>query len=290
MAFGDIPEVPVGTLFDNRRALYDGGVHRQLQAGIAGGEHAGAESIVVSGGYEDDEDSGDVIVYTGQGGNDPNTGKQVADQQLTLGNAGLMKSRVEGLPVRVIRRAHPGSPFAPQTGFRYDGLYYVEDAHHVIGKSGFKIWRFTLRRQDATPAPWAPSTAPSPPALAAAAAPGLKQVTVLRVIRNTAMAREVKAIHDYTCQMCGLRLGTPVGPYAEGAHIRPLGAPHRGPDTLDNLLCLCPNHHLLLDVGAITIADDLTLIGTPGKLRTLTKHRISLEYVRYHRSHYAPEG
>src|SRR5215831_7906617 len=102
MAFGDIREVPVGTLFDSRRALYDAGVHRQLQAGIAGGEHAGAESIVVSGGYEDDEDYGDLIVYTGQGGNDPNTGRQVADQQLTLGNAGLMKSRVEGLPVRVI--------------------------------------------------------------------------------------------------------------------------------------------------------------------------------------------
>jgi hypothetical protein len=138
MAFGDIPEIRVGTLFDSRRALYDAGVHRQLQAGIAGGEQAGAESIVVSGGYEDDEDYGDVIVYTGQGGNDANTARQVADQQLTLGNAGLMKSRVEGLPVRVIRGAHPGSAFAPATGLRYDGLYYVEDAHHVIGKSGFK--------------------------------------------------------------------------------------------------------------------------------------------------------
>src|SRR5437870_4634582 len=133
-AFGDIPDIPVGAIFNNRRALYDAGVHRQLQAGIAGGEHTGAESIVVSGGYEDDEDSGDVIVYTGQGGNDPNTGKQIANQQPTFGNAGLMKSRVDGLPVRVIRGAHPRSPFAPPTGFRYDGLYYVEDAHHVIGK------------------------------------------------------------------------------------------------------------------------------------------------------------
>jgi putative restriction endonuclease len=81
---------------------------------------------------------------------------------------------------------------------------------------------------------------------------------------------------------------TPAGPYAEGAHIKPLGAPHRGPDTLDNLLCLCPNHHLLFDVGAITIADDMTLIGTFGKLRTIPKHAINVEYVRYHRAHYAP--
>jgi hypothetical protein len=35
----------------------------------------------------------------------------------------------------------------------------------------------------------------------------------------------------------------------EAAHIRPLGAPHNGPDTLDNTLCLCPNHHVLFDHG-----------------------------------------
>ena len=58
-------------------------MHRQLQAGIAGGEAHGADSIVVSGGYEDDEDCGDVIVYTGQGGNDPATKKQIADKTLT---------------------------------------------------------------------------------------------------------------------------------------------------------------------------------------------------------------
>ena len=43
MAFGELPEIPVGTSFISRRALFDRGVHRQLQAGIAGGEHAGTE-------------------------------------------------------------------------------------------------------------------------------------------------------------------------------------------------------------------------------------------------------
>jgi putative restriction endonuclease len=250
------------------------------RGGIAGGEQTGADSIVVSGGYEDDEDYGDLIVYTGQGGNDPSTGRQIADQQLTLRNAGLMKSRLEGLPVRVIRGSHEGSAYAPETGLRYDGLYYVEDADHVVGRSGFRIWRFTLRRQDVAAPPWG-STAVTP-----RLPPEVKQVTVLRVIRNTATAREVKEIYD-RCQICELRRDTPAGPYAEGAHI-PLGAPHRGPDTLDNLLCLCPNHHLPFDVGAITIADDMTLIGTFGKLRTVPKHPINVEYVRYHRAHYAP--
>jgi hypothetical protein len=59
--------------------------HRQLQAGIAGSAAEGAHSIVVSRGYEDDDDFGDLIIYTGQGGNDPATKRQVADQQPTLG-------------------------------------------------------------------------------------------------------------------------------------------------------------------------------------------------------------
>ena len=33
MAFGDVPEVPVATLFNNRRALYDAGIHRIAGAG-----------------------------------------------------------------------------------------------------------------------------------------------------------------------------------------------------------------------------------------------------------------
>ena len=48
--------------------------------------------------------------------------------------------------------------------------------------------------------------------------------------------------------------------------------------------------HLLLDLGAIMVADDLSLIGTAGKLRTATKHQINIDYIRYHRSRYAPES
>ena len=75
--FGSIPGVSRGTSYADRRALYDAGVHRALIAGIVGGAKEGAESIVVSGGYEDDEDYGDILVYTGQGGNDP--GDEKAD-------------------------------------------------------------------------------------------------------------------------------------------------------------------------------------------------------------------
>jgi putative restriction endonuclease len=48
--------------------------------------------------------------------------------------------------------------------------------------------------------------------------------------------------------------------------MRPLGAPHDGPDTSDNILCLCPNHHVFLDHGGVGIGEDLSLIGAEGRL------------------------
>src|SRR5690242_11381604 len=87
--FGEIPGYPVGTEFHDREALHQAGVHRPLQAGISGAAEEGADSIVVAGGYEDDEDFGAVIVYTGHGGNNPGTGRQVADQELVRGNLAL---------------------------------------------------------------------------------------------------------------------------------------------------------------------------------------------------------
>jgi hypothetical protein len=71
-----------------------------------------------------------------------------------------------------------------------------------------------------------------------------KTTTVSRVVRDTPLARRVKALHAYRCQLCastvqlqGDRL------YAEGHHLRPLGSPHNGPDVAANILCVCPNCH-----------------------------------------------
>lgn len=51
---GDV-DVPVGTQFGIRQEVRDAHVHRALQAGIVGTGQTGAESIVVSVGYEDGE-------------------------------------------------------------------------------------------------------------------------------------------------------------------------------------------------------------------------------------------
>lgn len=287
--FGHVPGYPEGSVFESRAELSAAGVHRPTQAGISGSGGEGADSIVLSGGYEDDQDLGDVIIYTGHGGRDQASGKQVADQTLTLQNLALAKNKTLGLPVRVIRGGKHRSPFGPESGYRYDGLFSVDDYWHERGRSGFRVWRYRLVKikDDAAP----PQTAePSQGQLlddGGGRQPARRETTTLRIVRDTKKAREVKKLYDFTCQMCGVRLEGPAGPYAEAAHIRPLGAPHDGPDSTENLLCLCPNHHVLFDLGGVTIADDFTLIGAAaGRLTVHPRHRISTEHVRYHREHY----
>lgn len=285
--FGSIPGVAVGAAFANRKTLAKSGVHRPTQAGISGSaSDGGADPIAVSGGYEDDSDFGDEIIYTGHGGRDSGTGKQIADQELSRGNLALQHNLSSGQPVRVVRGANSGSPFAPKAGFRYDGLYTVDDCWQEKGKSGYRIIRYRLLRLSAEMTPMS-TTEPSlgdPPL--GSPSPTRQRSSVTRVVRDTAVSRHVKALHKYECQVCGTTLDTPAGKYAEAAHIKPLGEPHNGPDTPDNILCLCPNCHVLFDRGAIAVADDLSLIGIDGDLKQLDDHTISSEYLKYHRDHY----
>lgn len=281
--FGHIDGVPVGAQFANRKELSGAGVHRPLQAGISGGPSDGADSIVVSGGYEDDEDEGDFITYTGQGGNDPVTKKQIADQEFVRGNAALAKSCDEGLPVRVVRGSAGDPAQSPPHGFRYDGLFRVDRYWHEIGKSGFRIYRFRLIKLSLIPE-YEPPALPS-----GAVAPPTKVALIQRVVRSTAVAQAVKQIHKHTCQFCGSRLELATGPYAEGAHIRPLGKPHKGPDTPENVLCLCPNCHVRFDAGAIALNDDFEVVDqlsgqVLGRVRTAPGHAVAVRFVDYHRS------
>ena len=99
MSYGSIPGVSVGQLFVDRKALHNAGIHRGLMRGIA----PNGESIVLSGGYVDDIDEGDLIVYTGEGGRDPDSKVQIAHQTLTGGNLALAENFTDGNPIRVSR-------------------------------------------------------------------------------------------------------------------------------------------------------------------------------------------
>jgi E3 ubiquitin-protein ligase UHRF1 len=173
--FGPIPGVPVGTMWKFRVQASESGVHRPHVAGIHGRESEGAYSIVLSGGYEDDQDNGEEFTYSGSGGRDlsgnKRTAKQSYDQKLTHMNRALAKNCSapiddkrgatakqwrDGKPVRVIRN-HKGrktSKYAPEEGNRYDGIYKVVKYWPEKNSSGFIVWKYLLRRDDTSPGPW----------------------------------------------------------------------------------------------------------------------------------------
>lgn len=101
------------------------------------------------------------------------------------------------------------------------------------------------------------------------------ETKVSRVVRTTALAMRIKRLYEHRCQICDLPIELPDGSnYAEAHHLKPLGTPHDGPDSADNIIVLCPNHHALCDLGAISL-----------DLSTLSSHKdhaISSEFVAYH--------
>lgn len=263
-------------------------MHAPLQAGISGTRAEGAESIVVSGGYVDDEDFGDYLIYTGHGGRDQTTGRQVSDQSPDApGNAGLITSWLQGLPVRVTRGANKDSKFAPESGYLYSGLFTVTGHWPEPGRDGFVIQRFRL---DTLSGDFDPESGGM-----VEADPTFSSTTVSRRIRDSAAARRVKRLYDDSCQVCGTRIvGSQGRSYSEGAHVRPLGRPHLGPDVEANLLCLCPNHHTQLDIGGIVITDDYRVIAVDGtEVGTLTfrgSHRVDRPNLQYQRELWVPSS
>ncbi|SFL37976.1 HNH endonuclease [Geodermatophilus ruber] len=173
---------------------------------------------------------------------------------------------------------------SPATGYRYDGLYRVADHWSKLGKSGFRVWQFRLVRisdQESTP------YVPQENAPGGRQTPKVAQGVTTRVIRDTKVSVFIKKLYENACQVCGTRLEIPGGSVSEGAHIRALGRPHLGPDTVDNILCLCPNHHTLFDQGGIYVSDDLKVHDHHGAvIEVLTKHArhpIDLAHLKAHR-------
>lgn len=277
MTIGDVPGINEGDVFEDRDALRRAGVHKASIAGIAANKKEGATSIVLNEGYVDDVDEGDIVIYTGAGGRDDKTGRQVKDQKFEGSNKHLVTSFQNSTPIRVSRGFKLKSKYAPEQGYRYDGLYFIESYWMEKGEDGFLICRYRLIKaqefisnsnnvnSDHT------------------RSPDRKIVTTTRIARDSQLALGVKELYDYKCQVCNTRLECVGGPYAEAAHIKPLGTGHDGPDIIENLLCLCPNHHKLFDGGGIIISDDFSVVGTDYKLTVKSNHDIRNEYISYHR-------
>jgi hypothetical protein len=104
------------------------------------------------------------------------------------------------------------------------------------------------------------------------------EATVYRILRDTPLARNLKDLHQNKCQICGkvIKLSDAKN-YFEAHHIKPLGGTHKGPDTKENIIVLCPDHHVQCDYGAMRL--DLE------QIRSIPGHRISASFVDYHNEH-----
>ena len=285
---GHVPGVAPGARFDTRAEAHAARVHRELQAGICGRPDSGAESIVLAGGYRDDRDLGDRILYTGAGARDPETKRQVAHQSFggtraANWNRALAVSADNALPVRVLR-GHQ-SRHGPSAGYRYDGLWRVTDYRMEPGEDGFRVCTFELVPLDDAAIEAHASGFAEEEQDGYDAAPRVLR-SGERIVRDPRNVLAIKVLYDYQCQACGTRVETLAGPYGEAAHIRPLGAPHSGPDVVANMLCLCPNCHSAFDRGGWTVRADGAVEWVDGRtdhLRVKAGHGLDRAQLTYHR-------
>jgi putative restriction endonuclease len=293
--------VPIGSAFASRVEIKAAGLNRHLMAGIDYDKDAPAKSIVISGGYKDDVDEGDRIIYTGQGGQSaPGSGIQVKDQELIKGNKSLVESYLTQTPVMVIRGARGNKNFSPIEGYRYDGIYLVTNHWFDQSISGPLVVRFELIRIPdertvgsfeseskyfvGNPLGIAPRGNLNPNRGLFGIYAGVK--------RDPAVPAWIKKVYKDRCQICGTTIRTPSSTYSEGSHIQPLGKPHNGPDTTSNMLCLCPNCHVMFDEGSYYLKKDIVtavnlIENVETELEIHNQHQISEEVVAHHRLHVA---
>ena len=110
--------------------------------------------------------------------------------------------------------------------------------------------------------------------------PRRKSQSTTRIIRQTKLIEQLKLLHDNRCQICGLAIQFGDKFYSEGHHIQPLA--RNGPDVAENILVLCPNHHVLCDYGGWRL--------DRSSLRLDLRHRVSDQYIEWHNEHLLLSG
>jgi hypothetical protein len=99
---------------------------------------------------------------------------------------------------------------------------------------------------------------PPPPGAAA----HRREALIKQIVRRTDNVRFLHTTYGGECQLSGTRLIMPDGSFSvDCAHIKPLGSPHFGKDSIDNMLSLSPNMHRLFDRGCVRIDPEDHSIG-----------------------------
>jgi len=115
--------------------------------------------------------------------------------------------------------------------------------------------------------------------------PARVRARITRVIRDTKIARSLKVHYGFKCQVCDVSIGClPNSLYIEVHHIKPLGGIHRGTDTHDNMLVLCPNHHAMFDYGLPEFLSPTSIRIHGECFQMKIKHQLSAAAIDYHNS------
>lgn len=274
--FGEVHGFPAPREFPTRRAAQEAGVHGKIRLPISAGQD-GVDAVYISGKYEDEEFSYDLVTCPGRGGM-AWTLERIADHELTEANLQLVRTYEEQKPVRILVRKSMITGRSMDKAIVYAGLYYVS-RWDWVDREDYKWLLFQFEAAPGTAERLELAFGPR------GGQPSRTQVTTNRIDRDPGIVREVKALYKDTCQICKKQLKTAIGTYSEAAHIRPLGRPHNGFDRLDNILCLCPNCHKQFDGHALRIDGDrqvFELNELMGKLEVHRRHKIDPSNLLYH--------
>jgi hypothetical protein len=138
-----------GSWYPSQLAVLRDGGHGASQGGITASPTDGAYSVIMAGGMDPkgrpypNVDNGKEVLYCGTDNTNPDVDAPSHDTKAMLVN------HATGKPVRLFRSSNLNNKFAPELGFRYDGLYDVK-GYEKMDPDGEKRnrHRFKLVRRD----------------------------------------------------------------------------------------------------------------------------------------------
>uniref|UniRef100_A0ACD5VW07 Uncharacterized protein n=1 Tax=Avena sativa TaxID=4498 RepID=A0ACD5VW07_AVESA len=154
---GVVPGIEIGDIFYFRMELCVIGLHAPSMAGIDymtakfadGDDDSVAICIVAAGGYENEDDATDTLVYSGSGGNNKNN-EDMHDQKLERGNLALERSLSRKNVIRVVRGYKDPGCLAGKV-YIYDGLYKIQESWKERTKAGINCFKYKLLREPGQP-------------------------------------------------------------------------------------------------------------------------------------------
>ena len=117
-----------------------------------------------------------------------------------------------------------------------------------------------------------------------------KEVTIERLVRDTNIAKKLKALYKNKCQLCEYQLRGANGDYiSEAHHLKPYNKIHMGDDTPQNMIVLCPNCHTQFDYLVYAINPETMQVHCLydddqyhlSELQFIDNHELKKEYLQY---------